>query len=647
MFPAGKGRLPELYLRDASAKRLISRLKWFISTCIVGAAGLCIIGVAMYASTDIENGSGMVGSIRSATLAALKPKAMGNLIEEKVALPGEKTDKIKISTKGLTTRYIIHDSVVERRNAREFITVKPYLRVAATLSTVKLDNSDAIPPFNPFDLYVDNKSSEPKAATQGQSEKAAHNQFLTTRLLELAGGFLPEEDHQQLADDEVERYVAEADAVYAESAAQLRPAILSDEGGAEPSSPAVAENNDKPQKLAHTTILEKISDEDDAADDNEVQSIIVKPGDTLLGILKTAGAEAWQAQEINDAFTGRPGGFKLRAGQEVRLKLAPAASDPSLKEPVKVSVFSGVRAEGTAMRNDDGEYALTDDHVEVPLASDADDDAGERATLYNSIYSAALTQDLDPKTISTVLRILSYDVDYKQKVRPGDGFELFFDVKPGEDGTEKPGELLYVAMTVGGEGYKYYRFRTPDGEIDFYNPKGSNSRKFLMQSPIRGGRFTSGFGPRRHPLLGIMKMHTGVDWAAPSGTPIMAAGTGTIEEAGRHGGNGNYVRIRHGNGYKTAYSHMSRIAPSIKKGVKVRQGEIIGYVGTTGLSTGPHLHYEVLINNRFTNPLKVHVPRSRQLNGRLLAEFRKESQRIDELMHRAPVKTRIATAADN
>ena len=242
--------------------------------------------------------------------------------------------------------------------------------------------------------------------------------------------------------------------------------------------------------------------------------------------------------------------------------------------------------------------------------------------------------------------MLSYDVDYKQIARPGDGFELFFDVKQGEDGSETPGELLYAAATVGNETLKYYRFRTPDGEIDFYNSKGSNARKFLMRSPIKAGRFSSGFGYRRHPLLGISKMHTGIDWAAAVGTPIMAAGNGTIEVAGRHGGNGNYIRIRHGNGYKTAYSHMSRFAPGVKKGVKVRQGQLIGYVGTTGLSTGPHLHYEVLINNRFTNPLKIHVPRSRQLNGRMLADFKKEQLRIDDLMHRAPVKTRVAAAAD-
>jgi len=642
--PGAKGRLPDLYMRDARARRLISRLKWFISTCVVGAAGLCIIGIAMYASTDIENGSGMVGSLRSATLAALKPKTPGNLIEEKVALPGEKTDKIKTTTKGLTTRYIIQDSVVERRNAKEFVSVKPYVRITATLSTVKPDSSDTIPPFNPFDLYAKTNASNRKADQPDQAEQAPDNAFLTVKMVELAGGFLPEEDHQELADNEVERYVAEADAVYAESAAQLRPALLPEgnQEAIEPNDSIADIQQQRGAPLVHTTVLEKIPEEEDSLDENELRSIIVNPGDTLIGILTDAGAEAWQAQAISDALSSAPKGFKLRAGQEVRLKLAPAATDPSAKEPVAVSIFSGVKPEGTAIRTAAGEYVTSDDHIRITKSADAETGEAERATLYTSIYSAALAQHIDRDITTSLLRVFSYDVDYKQRVRPGDSFELFFDVKHAEDGSEEPGELLYVGMKVGEETMKYYRFRTPDGVVDFYNPEGSNSRKFLMRKPIKSGRFTSGFGYRRHPLLGIRKMHTGTDWAAPRGTPIMAAGNGTVEVAGRHGGNGNYVRIRHGNGYKTAYSHMKRIAPNIKKGVKVRQGELIGYVGTTGLSTGPHLHYEVLINNRFTNPLKIHVPRSRKLNGRLLAEFRKESQRIDELMHRAPVKTRIA-----
>lgn len=644
--PAGTGRLPELYLRDAKARRLISRLKWFISTCIVGAAGLCIIGIAMYASTDMEDGSGMVGSLRSATLATLKPKATGNLIEEKVALPGEKTNKIETTTKGLTTRYIIQDSVVERRNAREFVTVKPYVRITATLSTVKPDNHDDIPAFNPFDLYAEKKGAKQSASQPDKTENAPDNEHLRAKFVDLAGGFLPNEDGQELTDEEVERHVAEADAVYAESAAQLRPGLLPSSGndGAIPANTSIGDLRQERIQRARTTVLEKIPEEDEHIDNNELQSIIVNPGDTLIGLLKDAGAESWQAQSISDAFSKSSNGTKLRVGQELRLKLAPAAKDSSSKEPVKVSIFSGVKPEATALRTADGDYSLSEDHIQLGDKADKSDGTIERASLYSSIYSAALAQSLDRDMTLKMLRTFSYDVDYKQRVRPGDGFELFFDVADTEDGTEKPGELLYLGMTVGDETMRYYRFRTPDGIVDFYNPSGSNSRKFLMRKPIKSGRFTSGFGYRRHPLLNIKKMHTGVDWAAPTGTPIMAAGNGTIEVAGRHGGNGNYVRIRHGNGYKTAYSHLNRFAEGIKKGAKVRQGQLIGYVGSTGMSTGPHLHYEVLINSRFTNPLKIHVPRSRQLNGRLLAEFKKEMMRIDELMHRAPVKTRIASA---
>ncbi len=649
-IPAGKGHLPEIYLREAGARRLISSLKWFISTCIVGAAGLCIIGVAMYASTDINGRGGIMESLRRAGIDALRPKGAGNLIEDRPANTGVKTDKIKISTKGTTTRHIIQDSVVESRNSREFIQVKPYVRIVALLSTSKPDNTDAIPPLNPLELYADTGPETSKAPEQKQLAGAPLLEYVTSRQIDMAGGFLPEEDSQELTDVEVERYVAEADAFYAENAAQMRPSIMPGDEVADiagdADSPANGHNvasADKTKLPPRTSVLEKAVDEDDSTDESVVESVIVKPGESLLAVLKNAGVESWQAQSINDSLTA--GGLKLRSGQEVRMKLAVAGGEGG-KEPLKVSVFTGIRPEASVERAMDGEYGVTTEHVEVAnfKTDDNDDDGGERATLYTSIYASALAQGLEPEMINKLLRILIYDVDFKQRVRPGDSFELFFDVKLDEAGREKNGELLYAAMTVGGASNRYYRFRTPDGVVDFYNDRGSNSRKFLMAQPIKAGRFTSGFGFRRHPLLGIRKMHTGVDWAAPTGTPIMAAGDGTIEIAERHGGNGNYIRIRHGNGYKTAYSHMSRFVPNIRKGMKIRQGQQIGFVGTTGMSTGPHLHYEVLVNNRFTNPLKVRSPRSRQLNGRMLAEFKKEENRIDELMRRAPVKTRIAAA---
>jgi murein DD-endopeptidase MepM/ murein hydrolase activator NlpD len=223
----------------------------------------------------------------------------------------------------------------------------------------------------------------------------------------------------------------------------------------------------------------------------------------------------------------------------------------------------------------------------------------------------------------------------------GDAVEFFFDMKDEANPDAAPGELLYTAITSGGDTYRFYRYRTPDGVVDYYDERGSNSRKFLMRRPVRGEnvRLTSGFGLRFHPLLNEKRMHTGVDWATTTGTPVIAAGSGVIEEAGRKGQYGNYVRVRHPNGYQTAYGHMLRLKKGIAPGVKVRQGEIIGYVGSTGLASGPHLHYEVLINNRFVDPLKIQVPHERELSGRLLAEFQKERQRIDDLRHLAPVLT--------
>ena len=201
-------------------------------------------------------------------------------------------------------------------------------------------------------------------------------------------------------------------------------------------------------------------------------------------------------------------------------------------------------------------------------------------------------------------------------------------------------------MTSGGETHKFYRFRTSDGGTDFYDAEGSTSRKFLVRRPVRGEnvRLTSGFGLRRHPLSLTNKMHYGVDWATAHGTPIMAAGNGIIEEVGAKGEYGNYIRVRHANGYKTAYGHMSQYAAGVGPGVRVRQGQIIGYVGSTGLSSGPHVHFEVLVNGVHVNPMSIQVPNDRQLSGKDLADFKREKLRIDRLMQQHPASTKVMTA---
>ncbi len=203
--------------------------------------------------------------------------------------------------------------------------------------------------------------------------------------------------------------------------------------------------------------------------------------------------------------------------------------------------------------------------------------------LYQSIYETALRNKVPASVIEDMVRIYSYDVDFQRKVQPGDSFDVFF---AGEDEgatiTEKT-EVLFASLTVGGETKKYYRFQTPDDSVvDYYDETGKSAKKFLVRKPVNNAIMRSGFGGRRHPILGYVKMHTGVDWATPYGTPIFASGNGVVEKVGREGGYGKYVRLKHNNGYETAYGHMSAFAKGMEPGKRVRQGQVIGFVGSTG-----------------------------------------------------------------
>ncbi|MFN4166061.1 MAG: M23 family metallopeptidase, partial [Ferrovibrio sp.] len=219
----------------------------------------------------------------------------------------------------------------------------------------------------------------------------------------------------------------------------------------------------------------------------------------------------------------------------------------------------------------------------------------------------------------------------------GDRFELFFDRHYDDQGkTVKTGRIVGASMTLSGRELRYYLYQPSDGgEADYFTPTGSSVRKALLRTPIDGARLTSGFGMRRHPILGFSLMHKGVDFGAATGTPIQAAGDGVVELAGWNGAYGQYVRIKHGNGYATAYAHMSRIG--VKNGQRVRQGQIIGAVGTTGRSTGPHLHYEVMVNGKQVNPAGVRFPSGRKLEGREYERFRKHVEGLDQEIRGTPV----------
>lgn len=635
----------DLYETDHAESRQGGRFRWLISTCLAGTVGAISILVVIYGSADKrESRGGFLPGLTElggeANLAGRDIPFLRNSDGLKWATP--KGDRLKITSGAVTVRYLVNESVKQRRLGRDYIHAKPYARIVARLAPVPPDYQSRVPPFNPLNLYSTQavnpgEDSESETTSQGN---------VTVNVIELLGGILPDEDHQELDDAEVTTHVEAARE--AETEAELiRAGAEADANRAAGEETPLGAEGDNAAAPNTTVLVKPVQAEEDTLADlegRETQVVRVGEGDTLRSILTRVGADSWQVRGMIEAARNIFPESKLAAGQEVRITLVPSLTRRDKKEPARFSIFSdGHDHLVTITRNAAGEFVASKAPTmgeEIANASLDDNDRASTSSVYASVYYAGLLQHLPDNVITKMMKVHASQTDFRRRLRPGDAVEFFFDMKDEAKADSPPGELLYTAITSGAETYRFYRFRTPDGVVDYYDEKGNNSKQFLMRRPVRGDvRLASGFGMRFHPLLNERRMHTGVDWATSPGTPILAAGTGVVEEAGRKGQYGNYVRIRHPNGYHTAYGHMLRFRKGIVAGAKVRQGEIIGYVGATGLASGPHLHYEVLINSRFVDPLAIQVPRERELAGRQLAEFQKERQRIDDLRHLAPVMT--------
>ncbi len=252
-----------------------------------------------------------------------------------------------------------------------------------------------------------------------------------------------------------------------------------------------------------------------------------------------------------------------------------------------------------------------------------------KSVINNNLYNSAIKSGIEPNIIIEFARIFGFEVDFQRDIRKGDWFEVLYEKFEDDNGrTRDTGKIIYASMFVNGEEINLYYFKDKNSD-DFFNIKGQSITKSLMKTPINGARLSSSFGMRKHPILGYNKMHRGTDFAAPSGTPIMASGSGTITRARWCGGGGNCVKIRHNSTYETIYAHMKSFAKGIKEGRKVKQGQIIGYVGSTGMSTGPHLHYEVVVNGKKVNSQRLKLPSGKKLKGEARKDFELKRIKID------------------
>jgi len=405
----------------------------------------------------------------------------------------------------------------------------------------------------------------------------------------------------------------------------------------------------------NVTLLPKTKEQITGGNPNGERVHVVKKGDSVAGVLRDLGATAEEIKAITATLgpRGRDGG--LKEGEKLRILMAPASPGARL-QPYRVVIANETMVEAIAALSDLGKYVAVDvssmntvaDAAANANSDDDDDDDGTGVRLYQSIYETAMRNKVPMPVIDDMIKIYSYDVDFQRKVQPGDSFDVFFAGEDEGTNSNEKSEVLFASLTVGGETKKYYRFQTPDDSVvDYYDESGKSAKKFLVRKPVNNAIMRSGFGSRRHPILGYVKMHTGVDWATPYGTPIFASGNGVVESVGWEGGYGKYVKLKHNNGYETAYGHMSAYAKGLEVGKRVRQGQVIGFVGSTGQSTGAHVHYEILVNGRFVDPMRIKLPRGRSLEGLVLASFEKERDRLDTMMNNrgsSPARISDATA---
>lgn len=374
--------------------------------------------------------------------------------------------------------------------------------------------------------------------------------------------------------------------------------------------------------------------------------VALDPGATLMQVLTDHGTDRVDAYHAIAALRPVFSPTKLRSGQEISLTFltTPATDDDPDAGPSKlltsISLTPDVDSKIEVQRGNDGSY--TTEQIKRQLTSGF---ARAQGVINSSLFLDAAQAGVPAPIIVEMIHMFSYSVDFQREIHSGDAFEVFFDRKFDKSGTAvKEGDISYASLTILGKTHKLWRYKTTDGTWDYFDENGRSMKKFLMKTPVDGARISSAFGRRKHPILGYTKFHEGVDFAAPRGTPIYAAGNGKIEIAGVVRGYGNYIRIKHANGYETGYGHMNGIARGIRRGVTVHQGEIIGYVGSTGRSTGPHLHYEISVHGKKVNPLGIKVPTGTQLAGKDLKTYKAARANIIAKMSEAPELTKVAQA---
>ena len=625
--------------RRAPDRREVS-LRWLSGTFLTGITSSILMGVALFAALD--------GRQQLAIPAEAYASASADAHQDTSVTRGGRLIAPVIAAKP-SDRAIMEVSTVVHDGEKEVVRRQPFSHVKMMLAANHVATED-YPDFDPLAIF---SADEPQPAPQSRTG-AIYGSDVESEVALKTVPFPTNKSDLNMAPglslDEVEENVRSNGSVLTDGNAQLAALYYVD-----PRRFSTEDNDvDLTAGLAARVLEQNMTvsapesitpQTEEFADD----ILPVRQDTTIAKALADSGYPQPQADGMSGYIAPLLGTDTLSKGDVLRIGIIQKGEQAKI---IRASIYRSTRHLITVALDDKGRFVAGSEPPMLDAIATAFEDnsfapaAGQNLPrVYDGIYRASLSYGMTMDMTALIIKLLASNVDFQAQLKPSDYLEAFFSVADSNGQATEDSELLYVNARFGDTLTRFYRFQDPeDGTIDYFDQDGKSIRQFLLRNPVPNGIFKSGFGMRRHPILGFARMHTGVDWAAPRGTAIIAAGNGTVEKAGwDSGGYGNQTIVRHANGYESSYNHQSAIAKGIVPGAKVRQGQVIGWVGTTGESTGPHLHYELIVNGTKVDPLRIRLPGGKSLQGDALAKFEDERKRIDTLLNNQPASDQVAS----
>ncbi len=618
LVAGGRGAPPDR--REISAR-------WLSGTFLTGLTSTVLMGVALLAAYDGRQ------------LLATPPEIMAANAMPAPAEDGDSRKAARVAATATVTkardRRRMEISTMVSSGDRKLVRMVPFVQVAMALGAGHSTERN-YPRFDPLTVF-----SEPSITSGTTTTGTIYGAKVESEVALRTVGFPMADalfdEAAGLNAEEVEEIVRKTGAILTDGAIQVAALHYVDPsrfGEMFPGQAVTAPYNVKIVQENVSVSPRPEPDDDSMSFAEEV--IAFRTADSISGAFRKYGYDGSDADGMAEAIATLVKDERLPAGAAVRLGIETKGEKSRI---VRASVYERNAHVLTIALDDRAQYVPADEPDGVfdiaALFSGQAPVPRVRADLpsvYDGIYQAAFSYGLNREMTRELIKLLAADVDYQARLNPADSLEVFFSNPDESNSATTESQVLYVKASFGGNKRSFFRFQPKDGPADFFDENGRSARQFLLRNPVPNGTFRSGFGMRRHPILRYSKMHTGADWAAPTGTPIIASGNGTVEKAGWAGGYGRQTIIRHANGYETSYSHQSAIAKGVVPGARIRQGQIIGYIGSSGLSTGPHLHYELMVNGTKVDPMRVRLPTGKVLKGNELAEFQAERKRIEALL---------------